>query len=140
MATEIGAMFVAMGQQPVRGDTDYIRRRRLGGERVYGITPGRRRQVQDFLDDFDLTPLDWMKKANCRDTDPEAFFPELGEGVPQTVRAVCDSCPVQQTCLDYALERPQLKGIWGGLGDQERARILKTRGQGQRRARRHAAP
>lgn len=139
MGIDTSAM-VALGRQQTRGEMDYVHRRRLS-ERVYGTSPAKSRQVSIILDGFDLTHLQWQDQANCRDTDPEAFFPLIGEGVNGTVRAICDACPVKETCLEYALGRPQLQGIWGGTSDEERKKIRKQRGIGPRRSRaRHAAP
>lgn len=131
---------VALGRQQARGEADYVQRRRLS-ERVYATTPGKPQRVPIILDDFDLSHLAWQEKANCRDTDPEAFFPLPGEGANRTVRAVCNACPVKETCLEYALQRPQLQGIWAATSDDERKEIRKERGIGRRKQRtRHAAP
>lgn len=139
MASDSSAMLIAMGRHETR-DLDVVQRRR-GSERVYATSPGMSGRVPIVLDDFDLSHLEWQDRANCRDTDPEAFFPLQGEGVNGTVRAICDACPVKQTCLDYALERPQLQGIWGGTSEEERKKEVRKRGRGKRsRGSRYAAP
>lgn len=45
---------------------------------------------------------------------------------------ICDGCPIRQACLDYALTTRQEGGVWGGLLEQERLRLLnpKTRTAG----------
>ncbi len=71
----------------------------------------------------DANSLTWQDRALCAQTDPEAFFPEKG-GSTREAKRVCRSCEVRAECLDYALERNELYGIWGGLSERER-RLLK---------------
>ena len=77
---------------------------------------------------FRLTPRQarfvWQDDAACRGMDTAAFFPELvGTNAQQksamrrqvaVAVAVCDSCPVQQRCLQYAVATRSSWGIWGG--------------------------
>lgn len=65
------------------------------------------------------TPWDWTLLADCQYTDPEAFFPEKGGSVREAKR-ICRGCPVRAECLEYALERGEKFGIWGGLSERER--------------------
>ncbi len=79
----------------------------------------------------------WRSDALCRDTDPELFFPvgATGSALVQIDRAkqVCEECPVQTACLDYALETNQDSGIWGGTSEDER-RVLRRQYVARRRA------
>ncbi|MEU3948887.1 WhiB family transcriptional regulator [Streptomyces sp. NPDC029526] len=72
----------------------------------------------------------WRNRAACRTEDPDLFFPigTSGPALLQTeqAKAVCRRCPVQQQCLDWALESGQTLGVWGGTGENER-RALKRR-------------
>jgi WhiB family redox-sensing transcriptional regulator len=63
---------------------------------------------------------DWMDSALCAQADPDAWFPEPGQrnDVP---KAICSRCPVQQECLDHAIENDEM-GIWGGMTEAERGR------------------
>jgi WhiB family redox-sensing transcriptional regulator len=65
---------------------------------------------------------DWVEQANCKQTDPDAFFPEQGMNAGWAKR-VCGECPVQAECLAYALNRPEHHGIWGGLTERERKEV-----------------
>ena len=67
----------------------------------------------------------------CAESDPDAFFPmdgEGGEGVGRRyenergAKAICNACPVQMACLEYALQN-NTAGIWGGLTERERRRL-----------------
>jgi WhiB family redox-sensing transcriptional regulator len=66
----------------------------------------------------------WRAASICRDTDPDLFFPigTTGHALTQIARAkeVCDECPVNVRCLEFALETNQDSGIWGGTSEEER--------------------
>lgn len=70
-------------------------------------------------------PPAWMDFAACAQSDGDMWFPDEGQGQSRESRMakrVCmTSCPVQQLCLDYAIEHNELYGIWGGLGPDARA-------------------
>ena len=70
----------------------------------------------------------WMQHGNCRNHPPEVFFPSDGVGVINAQR-ICRTCPVQGTCLEYALENRIDHGVWGGASERERRRLLKGRRQ-----------
>jgi WhiB family redox-sensing transcriptional regulator len=42
-------------------------------------------------------------------------------------KAICDRCPVQALCLEYALKIRESHGIWGGLNELERRQLLRQR-------------
>lgn len=64
----------------------------------------------------------WMDDALCAQTDPEAFFPNKGESTKEA-KKTCMACPVRQQCLEYALERDERFGVWGGLSVRERRKL-----------------
>jgi len=78
------------------------------------------------LEDFVGPRPAWQASAACRGQPTRLFFPGTGE-VQGPVKAVCESCPVLAECLAYALERPELRGVWGGTGERERARMRRGR-------------
>jgi|GEM_PF-167308 len=67
----------------------------------------------------------WRDLAICKDT-TELFFPSASEGVV-VAKKICDTCPVQVECLEFALETREDFGIWGGTSERERQRILRQR-------------
>lgn len=78
--------------------------------------------------EVDLTPgrLDdqpWAGDALCAQTDPESFFPERGEST-RAAKRVCAGCLVAAECLDYALTHRIRFGVWGGLSERERRKIV----------------
>jgi WhiB family redox-sensing transcriptional regulator len=80
----------------------------------------------DFLENGD---------APCAETDPDAFFTdEPRDGVlsyrptysyENQAKKVCADCPYRLACLKYALEHPDVQGIWGGTTEKDRAGIRK---------------
>ena len=74
---------------------------------------------------------EWRDVAECRDTDPELFFPvgTTGPALDQIAAAkrVCTTCQVQQDCLEFALQTNQDSGVWGGASEEERRQIRKAR-------------
>ena len=68
----------------------------------------------------------WMDRGNCRHRPPSLFFPSDGAGV-EIAKQVCAGCPVQEECLEYALEHRIDHGVWGGASERQRRRILKRR-------------
>ncbi|QFG68533.1 WhiB family transcriptional regulator [Ornithinimicrobium pratense] len=78
-------------------------------------------------------PGEWWQRAACRDRNAELFFHADHERGPSRAvrtakaKAVCGTCPVIVQCLAYALGNREPYGIWGGLDEQERARLVRRR-------------
>ncbi|WP_374462010.1 WhiB family transcriptional regulator [Microtetraspora sp. AC03309] len=70
--------------------------------------------------------LDWQESALCAQTDPEMWFPEKGASNADAKR-VCRSCEVRAECLEYALANEEPYGVWGGLSEMQRRRLLVQR-------------
>jgi WhiB family redox-sensing transcriptional regulator len=64
----------------------------------------------------------WQSDAACRGLEVDTFFPGSHEDLGASV-ATCVSCPVKNECLNYALEDPSLKGVWGGTSARQRSRL-----------------
>ena len=73
----------------------------------------------------------WQVRAACRGPQAAVFFPpptfeRKDEKLAREARAkaICETCPVREPCLDYALRIREPHGIWGGLNEAERRQIL----------------
>jgi WhiB family redox-sensing transcriptional regulator len=76
----------------------------------------------------------WRVGALCRGDDAVHFFApnhlerkaekDLRESA---ARAICSHCPVRGLCLEYALDVGEPHGIWGGLNELQRARLLRRK-------------
>ena len=76
----------------------------------------------------------WQVKAACRGPQAVVFFPpshfeRKDEKLEREGRAkaICVTCPVRQSCLEYAVRIREPHGIWGGLNELERKQILTHR-------------
>jgi WhiB family redox-sensing transcriptional regulator len=65
----------------------------------------------------------WESRASCRDADSEIFFAPAGIQ-EHSAKAVCRTCPVRWECLAYALRHRVEHGVWGGLTERERRKVL----------------
>lgn len=72
-----------------------------------------------------IEPPAWTVDALCAQVDAELFFPEKGESNREAKR-VCGGCPVRAECLGWALANNERYGIYGGLSDRERLRLVRT--------------
>lgn len=75
--------------------------------------------------------MDWRHEASCRDVDPELFFP-IGTSGPalaqiEAAKAICEMCSVREPCLMWAIETAQDAGIWGGMTEDERRTVRRSR-------------
>ena len=77
---------------------------------------------------------DWRIAALCRGTwGSYPFFPNEWEDAKEhrerenRAKRICSNCPSQKECLDFALEMRLPYGIYGGVTEKERRRMLKAR-------------
>lgn len=59
----------------------------------------------------------------CAQTDPDLFFPDEFSDprlALSSVRKLCASCGFKEPCLEYALQHPELVGIWAGTTLRQR--------------------
>ena len=63
--------------------------------------------------------MEWVNDGSCSQTDPDAFFPEVGQST-RLAKKVCSRCAVLDQCLSYAVQDTTLTGIWGGTSERER--------------------
>ena len=66
----------------------------------------------------------------------DAWFPQKGGDAGKRARcakAVCNGddgrppCPLLYTCREYAIEANEKYGIWGGMSEQDRAKLRRCR-------------
>jgi len=73
----------------------------------------------------------WQLRAACRGPESALFFPptyaehkEDRDAREHRAKAICAECSVRAECLDYAVTIGEQHGIWGGLTEAERRRLL----------------
>lgn len=73
---------------------------------------------------------EWQLLGSCRAHGTEMFFhPEDERGAARARReraakSVCGGCPVLLVCRSHALRTREPHGVWGGMTEHERARVL----------------
>jgi WhiB family redox-sensing transcriptional regulator len=76
----------------------------------------------------DTRAPDELSSGLCsQDDDPDLWFPERVPSRERRAVGICNRCPVQAACLDYALSVPWLRGVWGGTTEQERQAMRRLR-------------
>ena len=86
--------------------------------------------TQTLLRDLAATD-DWRRLARCSQESAEDFFP-VGEGPAartqaQRAKRICQRCEVREECLEWALDSQIRHGVFGGLDETERLRMLRAR-------------
>ena len=59
--------------------------------------------------------------AACEGANPDLWFPSM-RNTAKEAKAICADCTARPECLEYAMSRPQLVGVWGGLSQSARAK------------------
>lgn len=72
----------------------------------------------------------WCLKAACHGVDVELFYSEQEADI-RAALALCRSCEVRATCFQVAVTDGEPFGIWGGVPESQRRRIMR-RSLGQR--------
>lgn len=66
----------------------------------------------------------WRDYAACRGTDTDSFYPGKGES-SEVARKICRRCFVSSECLQYSIDMRDENGIWGGIPEGQRKRLLR---------------
>ena len=77
--------------------------------------------------------MPWQHYALCGEVGGDVFFPAKGESCGPAKR-ICRACGVREPCLEYALGRDGLQGVWGGMSERERRRLKRQQRQEKRAA------
>lgn len=73
---------------------------------------------------------DWQLRGACRGVDPVLFFHPDGERGSararrqEAAKKICAGCPVLAACRNHALTVHEPYGVWGGMSEEERHRML----------------
>jgi WhiB family redox-sensing transcriptional regulator len=56
------------------------------------------------------------------------FYPPAeSDEASAAAKAICAVCPVREPCLDHAITAREKQGVWGGLNERERRRLVRQR-------------
>lgn len=85
--------------------------------------------------DLPIAWPDWMRDALCAQIGGDLWYPGKGEdNNAAKAKQTCLRCELRDQCLNYALEREERWGIWGGLTYKQRVKIRDRRAQLQEAA------
>ena len=98
--------------------------------------------MRELLPNTDTQPeaatANWRNEANCRDSDPDMFFPKFNKGeYADAAIEFCSKCLVQNQCLTYAVRNKIEDGIWGGMTPEARKKLSRRSTNTQTRHRIH---
>ena len=68
----------------------------------------------------------WTERAECQSYDGDVFFVDPRSAAVAFAKRICSQCPVIQECLEYAFRTDQRYGVFGGLTETERYRMVKN--------------
>ncbi len=74
---------------------------------------------------------EWRDRAACRGPQATVFYPpDIGESRGDRklrelrAKSICDGCAVVARCLEFAVDRGETQGIWGGTNAFERQALI----------------
>ena len=79
----------------------------------------------------------WADRANCRGIDVDLFF-AVEEAEQERALALCRTCPVRAECLEHAVRHQEMYGIWGGMLENDRRRLIRDVRRRDRETRRNS--
>jgi WhiB family redox-sensing transcriptional regulator len=109
-----------------------MNRFRRTGDGVFGQSRGRGNLRNEVFPDLDLSLLPanpsppdvWQHRASCFGIDPDIFFPVTEDDAGPAL-AFCGVCRIREECLAWALKNGERYGVWGGLTEQQRRRLMR---------------
>ena len=69
----------------------------------------------------------------------DLWFPSEKRETPDMAATLCAGCPVVARCLEFALARPELEGIYGGTTTSQRAKARRAAREARARREKTAA-
>ena len=70
----------------------------------------------------------WRAIGLCRGSDTLVFYPPSDDdSLAEEAKTICSMCAVRKPCLEFALTSREKHGVWGGLTERERRRVLRQR-------------
>jgi WhiB family redox-sensing transcriptional regulator len=65
----------------------------------------------------------WVSKALCRSADPDELF--VRGAAQHRAAMMCRQCPVVTECLADALDNRIEFGVWGGMTERQRRKLIR---------------
>lgn len=81
--------------------------------------------------------VSWRSVAACKGTDPGVFVVDIPRSNVRRAKNICARCSVLADCLRYAVDNPELVGVFGGTTAKERRAMCEGRTVARLPASRH---
>jgi WhiB family redox-sensing transcriptional regulator len=93
----------------------------------------RKNKEKPMLELLIETEDEWNVAGRCNDNNGTLTHLFFSDNVAHQARAkaMCSKCPVSEECLDAALTRKELWGIWGGQLIENGRIVIGKRGRGR---------
>jgi len=92
---------------------------------------------ESFISLFTFKDQDWRDKSKCRETGIDIFYPVDANGEPDATYKVadepgnpgeyCNKCLVRRECLQYAIDNKIYDGVFGGMNEADRRKLINAR-------------
>lgn len=70
----------------------------------------------------------WRLIGLCKGSSTLVFYPPSDDdSLAEEAKTICSMCTVRKPCLEFALTTREKHGVWGGLTERERRRVLRQR-------------
>jgi WhiB family redox-sensing transcriptional regulator len=70
----------------------------------------------------------WQQDAACAGVGSDVFLPDRHDvDLVKEAQRLCAMCPVQRECLEWAQNRPEYFGTWGGMSEHKRKKMRTER-------------
>ena len=86
--------------------------------------PAREIEIEDTAP-LRAGPGNWWADSMCREHPTQWWFAG-GQRETLLAKGICRSCAVRPSCLEFALGRPELLGVWAATTPTERAAIRRA--------------
>ena len=75
-----------------------------------------------------MNGMKWRSIGLCKGSDTMVFYPPSDDdSLAEEAKTICSLCAVRKPCLEFALNTREKHGVWGGLTERERRRVLRQR-------------
>ena len=74
-----------------------------------------------------MNSLNWRAKAECGGSSDDRAFSSNVQEQMAFIEEKCRICKVTELCLLEALENPDTAGVWGGMTQPDRRRLINKR-------------
>jgi WhiB family transcriptional regulator, redox-sensing transcriptional regulator len=68
--------------------------------------------------------LEWVAEARCRTADPDELF--VTGAAQRRATLICRECAVVADCLADALDNRIEFGVWGGMTERQRRKLIRA--------------